>query len=556
MQDDRLRLTLTRMMHDLGDRSLSRRDALRIAGTAAIATGIAGGAAVATPGTPARTSAQAASNTLVFGSGQDMSNLDPHTGHDYSIAWGQKALYDSLLRYEGNPGVLQPLVATEATANADGSVWTIRIDERATFQDGSKVDATAVQWNINRLLTKNLGAAYMFTPVLDATSAVVTDAQTLTITLLSPFAPFDLILPWLFVANPAVIEANAGDDGGETYLRSTGAGGGPYTLSRVEPNSLYQFDRNPTYWYTHPTVTTPIQTFVWRIIRESSTKRIAMEAGEVQWGDVMTVEDVAALGSDPRFVVNSVPALEPFSIKLNNKVGPTADVNVRKALAALFDYDSAMSLLEGRGTVLNGPLSSAFSPWYDETLAPIRYDVEAAKTFLAQSAYPEGGFELEYAYVTGITIEEQFGLLLLSAAAELNITITVNPVLWPDFVARAATPETAPAMAAVYASTDYVDPDNYLYASYHSSQAGAWTAASHYSNPQVDELLIQARTTTDETQRKSLYDQIQQILVADQAELWIYTEVANSVWVAELTGDVPNSVMGGDLRGMQFTAAT
>lgn len=107
-------------------------------------------------------------------------------------------------------------------------------------------------------------------------------------------------------------------------------------------------------------------------------------------------------------------------------------------------------------------------------------------------------------------------------------------------------------MAAVYAGTNYVDPDNYLYASYHSSQAGSWSAASHYSNPQVDDLLIQARSNTDPTQRKALYDQVQQILVADQAELWIYNEVANEAWVAQLTGEMVQSVMGGDLRGIQY----
>lgn len=553
MTDDRLRMTLTRMIHDLGDRSLSRRDALRIAGGAAAASGIAG--ALALPVASRGASAQAASNTLVFGSGQDMSNLDPHTGHDYSIAWGQKALYDSLLRYEGNPGTLQPLVATTVTPNADASVWTIALDPAATFADGSPVDATAVQWNFTRMLSKNLGAAYMFSPVMTAESIAITDAQNLTVTLNGPFAPFDLILPWLFLANPAVVEANAGSDGGETYLRSAGAGGGPYTLSRVEPNSLYQFDRNPTYWYTNPNVTTPIQTFVWRIIRESSTKRIAMEAGEVQWGDTMTVEDVTALAADPRFVVNTTPSLAPFAIKLNNQVGPTADVNVRKALAALFDYDSALSLLEGRGAVMNGPLATSFTPWYDATLTPIRYDVEAARTFLSQSAYPTGGFELEYAYVTGIAIEENFGLLLLSAAAELGITITPTPLLWPDLVARVATADTAPAMSAIYAGTDYVDPDNYLYAYFHSSQAGSWQAASHYINPEVDALLEQARSSTDPAQRQSIYNQVQEKLVADQAEIWVYTEVANEAWVKELTGDTALPVMGGDLRNVQYVTA-
>ncbi|HEV2528015.1 MAG TPA: ABC transporter substrate-binding protein [Thermomicrobiales bacterium] len=550
MQQDRLTATLTTMMARLSDASLSRRDALRIAGTTAAAVGLTG----ALPNSAIRASAQAASNTLVYGSGQDMSNLDPHTGHDYSIAWGQKALYDSLLRYEGNPGTLQPLVASQVTGDAEGRVWTITLNPAATFAGGAPVDATAVQWNFNRLLEKNLGAAYMFTPIMDASSTTVTDPQTLTVALTTPFGPFDLILPWVFLADPAVVEANAGDDGGESWLLGNSAGGGPYSLSRLEANNLYQFDYRSDYWYSHPTVTTPIQTFIWRIIRESSTKRIAMEAGEIQWGDTLSTEDIKALAADPRFVVNEVPSLAPFSIKLNNQVGPTADVNVRKALAAMFDFDSAIALTEGRGALLSGPLASNLTPWFDESLVPIRYDMEAARSYLAQSAYPDGGFQLEYAYVTGIAIEEQFGLLLLDAASQLNIAINIVPLVWPDIVARVANPETTPAMTAIYSGTDYVDPDNFLFASYHSSQAGSWSAAAHYSNPEVDQMLIDARSSTDPEQRRSLYNQIQQRLVADQVELWVYSEIANAAYDASLTGDVVQSVMGGDLRGVQYAA--
>jgi peptide/nickel transport system substrate-binding protein len=281
-----------------------------------------------------------------------------------------------------------------------------------------------------------------------------------------------------------------------------------------------------------------------------------MEAGEVQWSDFFSTEDIKALGTDPRFVVNQTASLAPFSIKLNNQAGPTSDVNVRKALAAMFDYDAAMTLLEGRGALLNGPLASTLTPWVDESLVPIRYDLEAARGYLAQSAYPDGGFELEYAYASGVAIEEQFGLLLLDAASQLGITINIVPLVWPDLVARVAVAETAPAMSAIYAGTDYVDPDNFLFASYHSSQAGTWSAASHYSNPEVDRLLVEARTNTDTEARRVAYNQIQQILVADQAELWVFSEIANTAYVTELAGDVIQSVMGGDLRGIEFKATT
>ena len=73
-------------------------------GAAAVASGLSHNAPTPTLATPRRgLRAQPEANTLVYGSPQDISNLDPHTGHDYSIAWGQRAVYDALLRYEGNP---------------------------------------------------------------------------------------------------------------------------------------------------------------------------------------------------------------------------------------------------------------------------------------------------------------------------------------------------------------------------------------------------------------------------------------------------------------------
>ncbi len=534
--------------------SIDRRKFLQVAGAAAVASGLSHNAAFAAPGqsTIRRVSgAQASNNVLVYGSGQDISNLDPHIGHDYSIAAGQRCVYDSLLRYEGNPAALKPLLATEATPNEDATVWTIKLDPAAKFNDdGAAVDATAVQYNFNRMLRKNLGVAWMFTGIMDENSAQVVDATTLTVTLLKPFAPFDAVLPWLFVANPATVQANdSGGDEGEAWLKENAAGSGPYTIKRWEIGSVYEFERNPNYWYTgFPNL---VDSFVWRIIRESSTKRIAMEAGEVQYGDFFTSEDVEALRTDDRFFVNDIPSLTPFAIKLNNQVGPTADINVRKALSLSFDYEAALEVVSGRGTVMEGPLASNLTPWHKEGLPVLRYDIEAAKAALAESQFADG-FEMEYVYVTGFAIEEQFGLIFLEGAAELGITVNMVPLVWPDMVSRASLQDTAPASMAVYSGTDYVDPDNFLWQAYHSSQAGFWAAASHYINPELDKWLEDARGLTDEAARKALYDQAQQKLVEDVVEIWVYTEVANDAWVKELGPDTFYPVMGGDIRTLSY----
>ena len=80
---------------------------------------------------------------------------------------------------------------------------------------------------------------------------------------------------------------------------------------------------------------------------------------------------------------------------------------------------------------------------------------------------------------------------------------------------------------AVYSGADYIDPDNFLWQAYHSSQAGFWAAASHYMNPEFDKILEDARADTNQENRKALYDEAQLMLVNDAVEIWVYTEIPN-----------------------------
>lgn len=523
-----------------------RRSLVKMAGAAAAASGLA----VSAPFGMRGASAQADQNIFIYGSGQDISNLDPHTGSDYSIIWGQRAVYDALMRYEGDPIELHPSLAREVTGSDDAMSWTITLDERAAFQDGSKVNADAVQWNFNRMLTKNKGNAWMFAAVMTEESVTVVDEQTVQVDLTAPFAPFDLILPYMLIANPAVVEEHAGDDQGESWLLENAAGSGPYTIARFEPGNIYQFDRFADYWNTDIT-DGMVDTFVWRIIRESSTKRIALESGEIQYGDTFSTEDILALEADDRFIVNQKGSFGPFQLKLNNQVGPTADINVRKALTALFDYEAAIESLSGRGERMNGPLPMGFEPWVNEELPLLEHDMDAAREHLAASEYPDG-FDIEYVYVTGLAFEETFGLILLEKAAELNINVTLTPLVWPDMVARAATPETMPGIMCVLASSNYLDPDNYLWAQYHSSQAGSWSAASWFQNEELDALLEEGRSTVDQDERKRIYDEAQKLLVDNAVEVWMYSETPNDAWVKELGENAIVLGGGGDIRNISY----
>ena len=102
---------------------------------------------------------------------------------------GVRSVYDALLRYEGKPGELKSLLATEVVGSPDATTWTIKLADNATFHDGSAVTAEAVQYNFQRMLRKNLGVAWMFATVMDQDSIEVVDRRRSTSTCSSHSRP-------------------------------------------------------------------------------------------------------------------------------------------------------------------------------------------------------------------------------------------------------------------------------------------------------------------------------------------------------------------------------
>lgn len=505
----------------------------------------AAGASPAAEATPQPTG-QVTPKVLVFGSGQDISNLDPHVGHDYSIASNQRSVYDTLVRYQGNPPEIENLLATEYESNEDASEWTFKLDPRAVFHDGTPVKASDVVYSVGRLIRKNKGPAWMFVNIMGEDSAEAIDDHTVKFTLNTPFAPLPLILPWLFIVNEKVVrEHDVNGDEGEAWLLDHEAGSGPFIIKRWQPGDSYEFEALPDYWWGWPKEGR-LAGYIWKIIRESSSQRLALLNGDVHIvaGLELNAEDVQALLNEPGFHVNNEPGLSVFAVKLNNQRGPTSDVNVRKAISYAMDYEAVIEALNGRAVLLEGPLPPPLKEYVSPNVKPYRHDMDKAREYLAKSQYPNGGFELEYVYVVGLDIEEQIGLILLDKLSQLNINVRMQSMVWPDMVARAKTVETAPDMMAVYSGTSYADPDNFLWQAYHSSQAGFWAAASHYKNPQLDKLLEAARAAPSHDERVRLYHQATEILVNDAVEVWVHSQLSNVVWSDKVGGYRYCPIMG------------
>ncbi len=73
---------------------------------------------------------------------------------------------------------------------------------------------------------------------------------------------------------------------------------------------------------------------------------------------------------------------------------------------------------------------------------------------------------------------------------------------------------------------DYVDPQNFLDLKFHSQSGNNETK---YLNTEVDDLLEQARTETDEAKRLELYQQAEEIIVQDSPWIPLYHSKNNAL---------------------------
>ena len=457
---------------------------------------------------------------LLYGGNQDIDNIDPATGENYSINAALRSLYDALFIYRGTE--IEPHLVESWDVNDDATVWTFYLVQNAVFHDGSPINAEAVVYSFNRTMEISGPPTYRWETITDENSAQAIDEFIVEFTLTQPFAPFIGTLPQLFVVNPAIVEANLGDDMGQTFLKENEAGSGPFTQGRWEIGNLYEFVAVDDYWAgwqgeDH------LDGFIWIIQRDASTQLNSLLAGETHVADTIAGSDKEQIIESDDYTWEENIGYFTDTLKMNTQGEYTSDINVRKAIAYAMNYDAMLAAQDIKITLLPGPTPANFMGYVDGLEYPT-FDLDKAHEFLAQSPWPEGGFSLDYVYVTEFPREEIPGLILLEGLAELNITVNMVPMLWPDMVASCATPETGPDIINIYTLPAYLDPDAHLYNQYHSDQWGSFNSCSFYENERVDELLDTARVTGDADERAAMYTEAQELIAADQPAVWMYTE--------------------------------
>jgi len=266
---------------------------------------------------------------------------------------------------------------------------------------------------------------------------------------------------------------------------------------------------------------------IYRIVHEPAARHALEQRGEADLITEIPADDFELLKGMRGMAPQDHRGMTTFAITMNTTKGPAADINVRRAIAHSVDYDALVQIHNGAASLMTSPFPEAILGHIEVPGIP-RRNLDLARRLLAQSAFPNGGFELEYVHVQGLEDPRRIGLALLNALQPLNIRVNIVAQPWPTIVARGARAETAPDMVSVYVTPVTTDPD-VIAGKYHTRAHGQFWGMHHLTDAQITQWVDAARVETDTAKRNVLYADIQRRVVELQPE--VFGMLANRRWI-------------------------
>ena len=450
------------------------------------------------------TSAQQQGGTLVAAWAQDPVGLDPHITSAYSSFQILENVLDTLVTLDAEQNVV-PSLAESWESSEDGLEWTFHLRDGVMFSNGTEMTAQDVVRVYDRMLDPETGSgnAYLLAGVTDVSAP---DDSTVVLTL---EAPNVALLGHLAVNKSVGIFAEESVEADGTINIPIGTG--PFKITDYRPGNLVMLERNEHYWQEGLPYLDAIEV---QIITDGSVRRTALVSGDVDWAISIPPQSVDALSESEEVVVDETTAGAYWYLGVNTEREPLNDVRVRQALSYALQRDNIVQAATfGIAEPTQDPIpsSSAWAMGY----APYEYDPERAHQLLEEAGLADG-FELELMPTTQYEESIRIAQVVQQNLQAVGVDATIRTLEWAEWLEE----EGAGNYDTYICSWNgLVDPDDYFYAQHKTGEVVNFTG---YSNPRVDELLVEGRRTQGFVERLPIYEEINRIIVDEAPYIYLY----------------------------------
>ncbi len=492
---------------------------------------------------------------LKIGSINYIDSLNPY---NYIEAAGQSAqlmIFPTLVQYAPGADKFEGDLADSWQTSPDGKTLTFALKTTGKWSDGQPITADDAAWTINTTVKfKDDATAVAAGAIAHVVKATATDPATLVISYDAPVANALPLLQTLVILPKHVWEPLAAGDGKKlkTFAPQEQlpiVSGGPYSLEKWEKKGTSVFKADPAFYGPKSTV----EAIALVYYTNQDAMLADLKASKIDWADEVPITAATKLKEDTGVVVTEIPGAQTTNITWNSnpkkkKNLELLDPQVKHALSMTVDRARIIDVVFGghAKTVESLPGNTA-GKWENTTLGPLTRDVAAANATLDQLGYAKGSDGIRVAPAKGgqpahpmsyeVIVPDSLNFngkrefeIVRDNFAEAGVKLVMKP--GGDSTAAYAL-ETGDhcdaAKGTGYEDFDmalwdwigYKDPD-FMLSVVTKGQWCSWSD-SGYDNPALDKLYAQQATLVDDASRKSVVDQMQQIIY----DAVVYTQLVN-----------------------------
>jgi peptide/nickel transport system substrate-binding protein len=433
------------------------------------------------------------SQTLILATSRDAGTFDPAV--IVPQEWTPLSqIYETLVEWDFRNNRLTPKLAVE-WKRTDDLTWIFNLRRNVKFHDGTDLDAEAAKFSLERFLQirKNWQG-------LNLESIAAIDSHVLQIKTREPFAALPDYLAYL---NAAMVSPSAVRQFGADFANNP-IGTGAFKLTAYRPQQDSELSRFEDYWGEKPL----LEKVIFRYLPDVQTQILALETGEIDACRNIHSAEIERFRRTVNFTVQTGAGRHTHHLVFNRKQSRFRaefdDARFRRA------FNLAINRRELVELTLNGigkPAASAVPPWFGlpETELETAFDLEKSRRLFAETGWTDSnndgildknGRNLELKFVYSPTWYPQNAAMaevLQYQLKKVGVELVLQPLEW----GAAQTAERSGVADLRHRGITFaVGGVQYgLWSAYHSTN-GAFKSV-HFNNPQVDDLLVKAKTAPD-----------------------------------------------------------
>ncbi len=460
-----------------------------------------------------------------------------------------RQIFDGLVGFKRGTTQIEPLLAESWEVSDDGLVYTFHLREGVTwhttdnFTPTREFNADDVLYTFRRQMNPDhpfhevSGGTYEYFNAMSMGELIdrieKVDDYTVKFHLTRPEAPFIANLGMDFASIQSKEYADkmmAAGTPEKVDLQPVGTG--PFQLVQYRKDAVIRYKAHPDYWRGKAA----IDNLIFAITPDNSVRWQKLRAGECHVMPYPNPADLDAMRANEDIELMSQEGLNVGYLAFNTKKEPFGNVKVRQALNMAVNKQAIIdAVFQGAGKIAKNPIPPTI--WsYNEDVEDYPYDPEKARALLEEAGYGDG-FETD---IWAMPVQRPYNPnarrmaeLIQSDWAKVGVEAEIVSYEWGEYLARTRRGEHQTVLLGW--TGDNGDPDNFLYVLLGCDAVDGANRARWCYEP-FNDLLVEAKQTTDRDKRTELYEEAQ-VVFKEQAP-WI--TIAHSIVFEPVRNEVEN----------------